>query len=286
MLAVAEPYLVQNMHPTILVAAYNNAMEEALAVVDKLAFKIDVADREQLLSIVRSCIGRYLDLCLCASGSHFSFSGTKFVSRYGDLMCNLALNAVFFFEFFFFTNHDRNVKRFWFRLLQSRSIKRMGKKRLIWSAMLELRRCATLFMERSLSCSSRFPVVIWRTRSCLTVSCSTKISLIPKCGDTSKILEFCCEFCIRGFFCFVFWLLVFFFAFSLDSNLEYKKGESMTNIELSKDTDFSAVLKQEEQFIEEVCKKIISVRPDIVCTEKGISGMTLSALHFSRYLCF
>ncbi len=58
----------------------------------------------------------------------------------------------------------------------------------------------------------------------------------------------------------------------LDSNLEYKKGESMTNLELTKEADFAAVLKQEEQFIEEICKKIISVRPDIVCTEKGISG--------------
>ncbi len=76
MLAVAEPYLQQNMHPTILVSAYNSAMEEALAVCEKLAFPIDIADEEQLLSIVRSCIG------------------TKFVSRYGDMMCKLALKAV------------------------------------------------------------------------------------------------------------------------------------------------------------------------------------------------
>jgi len=63
----------------------------------------------------------------------------------------------------------------------------------------------------------------------------------------------------------------------LDSNLEYKKGESMTNIELSKEADFAAVLQQEEQFIEDICAKIVAVRPDVVCTEKGISDL---AQHF------
>lgn len=59
----------------------------------------------------------------------------------------------------------------------------------------------------------------------------------------------------------------------LDSNLEYKKGESQTNIEMTKETDFAAVLQQEEAYIKAMCQHIIDLKPDIVVTEKGISGL-------------
>jgi T-complex protein 1 subunit gamma len=53
----------------------------------------------------------------------------------------------------------------------------------------------------------------------------------------------------------------------LDSNLEYKKGESQTNIEISREEDFSAILKLEEDYIQNVCNAILSVKPDLVITE-------------------
>lgn len=46
----------------------------------------------------------------------------------------------------------------------------------------------------------------------------------------------------------------------------------MTNVEISKEEDFEALLKQEEEEIEKMCAEIIKFRPDIVITEKGISG--------------
>lgn len=58
----------------------------------------------------------------------------------------------------------------------------------------------------------------------------------------------------------------------LDCPLEYKKAESQTNLELTKESDFEAVLRQEETFIENVCNAIIKLKPDLVCTEKGVAG--------------
>lgn len=57
----------------------------------------------------------------------------------------------------------------------------------------------------------------------------------------------------------------------LDSNLEYKKGESQTNIEISREEDFSAILKLEEDYIQNICKAIIAVKPDLVITEYASS---------------
>ena len=59
----------------------------------------------------------------------------------------------------------------------------------------------------------------------------------------------------------------------LDCGLEYKKGESQTNIEVSKDSDWARVLEIEEEQVKAMCDAIIAVEPDLVITEKGVSGM-------------
>ena len=58
----------------------------------------------------------------------------------------------------------------------------------------------------------------------------------------------------------------------LDCPLEYKKGESQTNIEISKDTDFSRFQELEEAQVKAMVDKIIEFKPDLVITEKGVSG--------------
>jgi hypothetical protein len=68
MLHVAEPFLERNLHPTVIIRGYVKALEDALSIVDELAFPIDTKDREQMLKIIASCIG------------------TKFTSRFGTLM--------------------------------------------------------------------------------------------------------------------------------------------------------------------------------------------------------
>ncbi len=68
MLHAAEPFLENNIHPTVIVRAYFKALEDAVKIVDSMAFPIDVHNREQMLNIVQSCIG------------------TKFTTRFGTLM--------------------------------------------------------------------------------------------------------------------------------------------------------------------------------------------------------
>ena len=63
----------------------------------------------------------------------------------------------------------------------------------------------------------------------------------------------------------------------LDCNLEYKKGESQTNIEIMKEDDFSKILEMEESYIKKICEEIIKFKPDLVITEKGVSDL---AQHF------
>merc|ERR1712156_457520 len=63
----------------------------------------------------------------------------------------------------------------------------------------------------------------------------------------------------------------------LDCNLEYKKGESQTNIEIMKEDDFAKILQQEEAYIKKICEDILKFSPDLVITEKGVSDL---AQHF------
>ncbi|VDM61602.1 unnamed protein product [Angiostrongylus costaricensis] len=63
----------------------------------------------------------------------------------------------------------------------------------------------------------------------------------------------------------------------LDCNLEYKKGESQTSLEIMNEADISKILEQEEESIRKQCDDIIKVKPDLVFTEKGISDL---AQHF------
>ena len=59
----------------------------------------------------------------------------------------------------------------------------------------------------------------------------------------------------------------------LDCPLEYKKGESQTNLELSSETDWEAILRAEEEYVKKICDEIIAFKPDVVVTEKGLSEL-------------
>jgi len=58
----------------------------------------------------------------------------------------------------------------------------------------------------------------------------------------------------------------------LDCPLEYKKGESQTNIEIAKEEDWARILEIEEEQIKLMCEQIAAFKPDLVFTEKGVSG--------------
>lgn len=58
----------------------------------------------------------------------------------------------------------------------------------------------------------------------------------------------------------------------LDCPLEYKKGESQTNIEITKEEDWNRILQIEEEQVKAMCDHILAFKPDLVITEKGVSG--------------
>ena len=45
-----------------------------------------------------------------------------------------------------------------------------------------------------------------------------------------------------------------------------------TNIEISGEMDFSRLLQLEEEHVKKICSDIIALKPDLVFTEKGVSG--------------
>lgn len=59
----------------------------------------------------------------------------------------------------------------------------------------------------------------------------------------------------------------------LDCPLEYKKGESQTNIEISKEEDWNRILQIEEEQVQYMCEQILAVKPSVVITEKGVSDL-------------
>ncbi|KAG2062608.1 hypothetical protein BDR04DRAFT_1167954 [Suillus decipiens] len=75
-LAQSLSQLERDIHPVVIISAYNKALKEALAIVNHISIPIDTSSDEEMLSLIKT------------------FIGTKFVARWSDLMCHLALQAV------------------------------------------------------------------------------------------------------------------------------------------------------------------------------------------------
>lgn len=75
-LAQALPQLERNIHPVVIIAAYKRALADALAIVEEVSIPVDINDDKAMYSLISASIG------------------TKFVARWSELMCNLALKAV------------------------------------------------------------------------------------------------------------------------------------------------------------------------------------------------
>ncbi|KAF8177411.1 chaperonin Cpn60/TCP-1 family [Pholiota molesta] len=59
----------------------------------------------------------------------------------------------------------------------------------------------------------------------------------------------------------------------LDCPLEYKKGESQTNMEFSKENDWARAQEIEEEQVRALVMRILEFKPDLVITEKGVSDL-------------
>jgi len=72
----SERLLDMKIHPSVIVRSYFKALELINTHLDGITKKIETSSEQQVLDIVTSCLG------------------TKFTSRYGDLITNLAIEAV------------------------------------------------------------------------------------------------------------------------------------------------------------------------------------------------
>merc|ERR1712156_1373095 len=196
-LGVSQQFLEDKMHPTVIISAYRQALEDAVKVLEnKVAFDVDINNEKEMIKVIQSCIG------------------TKFISRWADLACQISLRAV------------KTV------LMEDGEIdtKRYAKVEKIPGGTIE---------------ESRVLDGVMFNKDVTHPKMKRRI-------ENPKILL-------------------------LDCNLEYKKGESQTNIEIMKEDDFSKILEMEESYIKKICEGIIKFKPDLVITEKGVSDL---AQHF------
>jgi len=198
-LHLAAPFLQRNLHPTTIVAGYNKALQHALKVCKQIAVPVDVNDRDQMLKLVQSSIG------------------TKFSSRWGAQMVDMALTAVL-----------RVVRE---EGEGEHAQKEVDIKRYVKTEKLP---------GGDLNDSKVLDGVMFNK--------DVTHSKMRRRIENPRILL-------------------------LDCPLEYKKGESQTNVEITKEEDWDTLLRMEEEYIENMCAQIVAVRPDIVITEKGVSDL-------------
>merc|ERR1719411_2142153 len=196
-LGVSQQFLEDKMHPTIIISAYRQALEDAVDVLEnKVAFDVDINNEAEMVKVIQSCIG------------------TKFISRWADLACQIALRAV---KTVVMEDGEIDTKRY---------------------AKIEKIPGGTIEESRVLN-------GVMFNKDVTHPKMKRRI-------ENPKILL-------------------------LDCNLEYKKGESQTNIEIMKEDDFAKILQQEEAYIKRICDDILKFSPDLVITEKGVSDL---AQHF------
>ncbi|XP_022335119.2 T-complex protein 1 subunit gamma-like [Crassostrea virginica] len=200
MLSVAEPFLQQQMHPTVIISAFRQALEDLVEILrEKISVPVDVTNRDEMMKIVKSCVG------------------TKFISKWSNLACEIALKATS--TVFLEENGRREI-----------DIKRYAKVEKIPGGSIE---------------DSKVLSGVMLNKDIVHPKMKRRL-------ENPRILL-------------------------LDCNLEYKKGESQTNIEITKEEDFAKILQMEEEYVKKICDEVIAVKPDLVITEKGVSDL---AQHF------
>jgi len=199
-LGVSHQFLEEKMHPTVVIQAYRQALEDATNLLrEKVSTPIDMNDQVSVRKVIQSCVG------------------TKFIAKWSDLACDIALDAV---KTVCLENGGK----------REIDIKRYAKVEKIPGGTIE---------------DSRVLKGVMFNKDVTHPKMKRRI-------ENPRILL-------------------------LDCNLEYKKGESQTNIEIMKEEDFSKILEQEEAYIKKMCDEIIAFKPDLVITEKGVSDL---AQHF------
>lgn len=195
-LAQALPQLERNIHPVVIISAFKRALSDALSIIGEISLPVDIDDDKAMYTLINSSIG------------------TKFASRWSELMCNLALTAVRTVTW------DQGGGR------KEVDIKRYARVEKIPGGEIE---------------ESKVLDGVMLNKDITHPKMRRRI-------ENPRILL-------------------------LDCPLEYKKGESQTNIEISKEEDWQRILQIEEEQVKEMVDAILAVKPDLVITEKGVSDL-------------
>uniref|UniRef100_A0A8C6U6C6 T-complex protein 1 subunit gamma n=1 Tax=Neogobius melanostomus TaxID=47308 RepID=A0A8C6U6C6_9GOBI len=195
MLSVAEQFLEQQMHPTVIIGAYRRALDDMLDILKEISVPVDTSDRSMMLKIIHSAIN------------------TKALSHWSELACSIALDAV-----------------------KTVELEENGRKEIDIKKYAKVEKVPGGFIEDS--CVLRGVMI-------------NKDVTHPRMKRNIKNPR----------------------IVLLDCSLEYKKGESQTDIEMSKEEDFTRILQMEEEYIQQICEDIIRLQPDLLFTEKGISDL-------------
>jgi T-complex protein 1 subunit gamma len=193
-LAQSLSQLERDIHPVVIISAYNKALKDALDIVKRISVPIDTTNDAEMLALIKTSIG------------------TKFVMRWSDLMCKLALNAVRTVA-----QDDNGMKTV--------DIKRYARVEKVPGGEIEQ------------------SVVL---NGVMLNKDITHPQMRRRIANPRIIL--------------------------LDCPLEYKKGESQTNMEFSKEGDWGRAQDIEEEQVKLLVTRILEFKPDLVITEKGISG--------------
>lgn len=58
MLSVAGPFIEQQMHPTVIIGAFRQALDDLLTILkDQVSIPVDITNRAEMTRIIKSCIG-------------------------------------------------------------------------------------------------------------------------------------------------------------------------------------------------------------------------------------
>uniref|UniRef100_A0A2N9IL82 T-complex protein 1 subunit gamma n=1 Tax=Fagus sylvatica TaxID=28930 RepID=A0A2N9IL82_FAGSY len=267
MLHVAEAFIDKNYHPTVICRAYNKALEDAIAVLDKIAMPIDVNDRFSHLE---------------------SFKSTKLALAMNILNCLPLIPYMNFPGVSFTDTTDQTARTAPNRILTKPQLILIGAG--ADASMLGLvKSCigtkftsqfGDLIADLAIDATTIVGVDLGQGLREVDIKKYIKVEKIPGGQlEDSKVLKgvmFNKDVVAPGK---MRRRIVNPRIILLDSPLEYKKGENQTNAELVREEDWEVLLRMEEEYIKNLCDQIVMFKPDLVITEKGLSDL---ACH---YLC-
>jgi T-complex protein 1 subunit gamma len=195
-LAQTYPYIEKNIHPVIIIQALKQALSDSLEIIHELSKPIDVTNESAMIKLIAASIG------------------TKYINRWSEKMCALALKAVQTVLIDDGSDHKEiDIKRY-----------------------VRIEKIPGGEIEDS------------EVLNGILINKDVTHPKMKRRIENPRIIL-------------------------LDCPLEYKKGESQTNIEITKEEDWNRILEIEEEQVKEMCENLLALKPDLIITEKGVSDL-------------